>query len=177
MVKSTGEISSLKDGEIDTQGLTEVEEVSCQNSDGYSPYIDPQLLNTSMPLRAEDVCVRPGSIDDGKPLAWNTNTQAGRWLHWRDQKIRQGDINPGRCSWGLFSDLHQLFPYDASRPVSEPSRREQRRNDWLRQKRMAYFTRSTSIPQGPPHPESHATGEDLHTPDQHSAVALEGPHR
>jgi len=173
LIKSTGEHSNLKDGEADTQGLTEVEEVSCQNADGYSPYIDPQLLNARVPIRAEDVCVRPGSVDDGKPLAWNTNTQAGRWLHWRDQKIRRGDTNPGRCSWGLFSDLHRLFPYDASRPVSEPSRRGQKRNGWLRQKRMAYFGRSTSNPQGLPRLESHATGEDLHTPDRHSAVALE----
>ena len=173
LVKSTGEKSSLKDGEADTQGLTEVEEVSCQNLDGYNPYIDPQLLNASVPLRAEDVCVRPGSVDDGKPLAWNTNTQAGRWLHWRDQKIRRGDTNPDRYSWGLFSDLHQLFPYDASRPVSEPPRRVQKRNDWLRQKRTAYFARSTAIPRGLPHPESHTTGEGLHTSDQHSTVALE----
>jgi terminal uridylyltransferase len=173
LVKSTAENSSLKDGGADTQGLTEVEEVSCQNPDGYSPYIDPQLLNASVPLRAEDVCVRPGSVDDGKPLAWNTNTQAGRWLHWRDQKIRRGDINPGRYSCGLFNELHRLFPYDASRPVSDPPRRGRRRNDWLRQKRIAYFARSTAIPEGLPHTESHATGEGLHTPDQQSAVALE----
>jgi terminal uridylyltransferase len=173
LVKSTGENSSLKGGEADTQGLTEVEEVSCQNPDGYNPYIDPQLLNASVPLRAEDVCVRPGSVDDGKPLAWNTNTQAGRWLHWRDQKIRRGNVNPGRYSWGLFNDLHRLFPYDASRPVSEPPRKEQKRYDWLRQKRMAYFTRSIALPRSLPHPESHVTGESLHTPDQRSTVALE----
>ena len=172
LVKSTGENSSFKGSEAGTQDLTEVEGVSCQNPDGYSPYIDPQLLNASVPLRAEDVCVRPGSVDDGKPLAWNTNTQAGRWLHWRDQKIRQ-DIFPGRYYWGLFNDLHRLFPYDPSRPISDSSRKEQKRNDWLRQKRMAYFARSPAIPRGIPHPESHATGEGLHPPDQHSTVALE----
>jgi terminal uridylyltransferase len=173
LVKSTGENSSLKDGEVDTQGLTEVEEVSCQDPDGYKPYIDPQLLNANVSLRVEDVCVRPGSLDDGKPLAWNRNTPAGHWLHWRDQKIRRGDISLSKDSWGLFNDLHRLFPYDASRPVSNSPRRGYKKNDWLRQKRMAYFARSTEIPPSSPHPESHATGEGVHTPDQHSAVALE----
>jgi terminal uridylyltransferase len=177
--KSTAETISVQECETDIKSSNESEEVASQTADSYCPYIDPDLLNASVPLRLEDVSVRPGSIDDGKPLAWNKNTQPGRWLHWRDRKIRRGDFDPQKHFGGLFTSLHRLFPYDSSRPISTPSRTEQKRNEWLREKRIAYFTGSSAGPGENADPVkttdsgSNCTGQGLHTSDQPSVKALE----
>ena len=160
--KSTAEITGLQECNADIKSSKKSEDGASQTAEGYCPYIDPGLLNTSMPLRLEDVSVRPGSNDDGKPLAWNTNNQAGRWLHWRDQKIRRGDSDPERYSVGLFSNLHRLFPYDDSRPVSRLSGTAQKRNDWLRKKRMAYYTQAAAKPGSFIDSGSNDTGEGQH---------------
>jgi terminal uridylyltransferase len=179
--KSTARTSSVQEFETDIKTENESEEVASETADSYCPYIDPELLGASMPLRLEDVSVRPGSFDDGKPLAWNTNTQAGRWLHWRDQKIRRGKWDPKRHSAGLFDSLHHLFPYDASRPVSAPPRRHQQRNDWLREKRMAYFNgnsvslRKNADTSNAADSRGNGTRQSLHTSDQSNIMAVEPP--
>jgi len=53
----------------------------------------------------------------GEPVAWDDSTREGRWLRWRDRKIRDG-------SWQSlllkrrFRKLHHQCPYDPRRPVS-----------------------------------------------------------
>ena len=171
--KSTAEITSLQECNAGMKSSKESEDSASQAADGYCPYIDPSLLNTSMPLRLEDVSVRPGANDDGKPLAWNTNSQAGRWLHWRDQKIRRGESDPERYSVGLFNSLHHLFPYDASRPVSRLSGTAQKRNEWLRKKRMAYYTQEATKPGSAIGSGSNDTGDGQHATNILGRVVLE----
>jgi terminal uridylyltransferase len=179
--KSTARTSIVQEFETDIKTKNESEEVASQTAASYCPPSKLELLDASVPLRLEDVSVRPGSFDDGKPLAWNTNTQAGRWLHWRDQKIRQGDWDPQRHSVGLFDNLHRLFPYDASRPVSALPRRMQQRNDWLREKRMAYFNgnsaglRKNADPTNAADSRSNGTGQSLHTSNQSNVLVVEPP--
>ena len=171
--KSTKETTSSPECERDIKSSNESEEVASQTADSYCPYIDPELLNASVPLRLEDVSVRPGSLDDGKPLAWNTNTQAGRWLHWRDQKIRRGEFDPQRHSLGLFNSLHRLFPYDADRPISDPPKRAQKWNGRRRKKRMAYFTRDNANSGSVADTRINGMGKSPPAPSQHSVVVLE----
>lgn len=138
---------TVQESETKTKSIEhELDGLTSENaeSDSYCPFVDPDLLNATVSLRIEDISVRPGSNDDGKPLAWNTNTQPGRWLHWRDQKIRRGIFDPTEHSAGLFNELHLSFPYSRDRPVSRPRRSEVARQARIREKRVAYFTARTT---------------------------------
>lgn len=57
---------------------------------------------------------RYGVDDNGNILAWDVSDQDGRWLHWRDEKIRHGAklqfSNP------TLRDLHEKNPYEPNRP-------------------------------------------------------------
>ena len=55
----------------------------------------------------------------GNPVAWDLGTQDGRWLAWRDNKIRQGTWS-GVTRPDLAA-LHEACPHDARRPKGEPS--------------------------------------------------------
>lgn len=135
--------NAVKSIEHDLDELTSQE----TESDKYCPVFDPELLYATVPLRIEDVCVRPGSHDDGKPLAWNVDTQAGRWLTWRDNKIRRGQSDHSKFSQASFLGyLNRLFPYDPNRPVTwnSDSKRHQKHLTWVREKRMAYFANRNS---------------------------------
>lgn len=60
----------------------------------------------------------PRTVDSfGKLLAWDLNTQEGRWLHWRDGKVRDGTFT-GILSPGL-RRLNESCPFDSLRPVSK----------------------------------------------------------
>lgn len=176
--KPTAEATSVAEHE-DVKNANESEEIPGQTVDSYCPYVDGELLRARVLLRLEDVSVKPGPLDDGKPLAWNLNTHAGRWLRWRDQKIRRGDWDTQKQFAGPYTCLHLLFPYDPSRPISRPCKREQKRNTWLREKRMAHSTRSSAGPGSCTDPnktapsESNGIGEAHYPPDQTSAAPLE----
>lgn len=59
-------------------------------------------------------CPRYGFDSDGKIIAWDVDDQDGRWLHWRDGKVRRGAklhfSNPA------LQELHEKNPYHADRP-------------------------------------------------------------
>ena len=86
-----------------------------------------EMLNESCEVRTDDVDSDPEpfcSPEDvslargfdawGEPVAWNLSTQDGRWLEWRDNKVRlgtwQAPTNPDQTA------LDKACPYDARRP-------------------------------------------------------------
>ena len=67
----------------------------------------------------EDFSFSMGSDAWGNPVAWDLGTQDGRWLQWRDNKIRQGTwLGVTRPD---LAALDQACPHDARRPKGEPS--------------------------------------------------------
>lgn len=54
---------------------------------------------------------------DGNPVAWDITTQDGRWLQWRDNKIRQGIWKGPRNANLIAHD--RMYPYDPRRPRPE----------------------------------------------------------
>lgn len=63
--------------------------------------------------------VVPRTVDIfGKLLPWDLATQEGRWLHWRDGKVRNG-LYKGILSPGLRA-LNEQCPFDPSRPCAIP---------------------------------------------------------
>jgi terminal uridylyltransferase len=76
------------------------------------------------------------TIDPKNPLsAWNVTLRDGRWLVWRDEKIRAG-IWRGITRWPL-SILDRQYPYNAARP--SPDFEQQNRVANVRAKRTQYF--------------------------------------
>ena len=64
----------------------------------------------------------PRTLDTfGKLLPWDRGTQEGRWLHWRDRKVKNGSFT-GVLSPGLRT-LNEQCPFDPSRPHSISSAR------------------------------------------------------
>ncbi|KAL2433836.1 Terminal uridylyltransferase cid1 [Exophiala dermatitidis] len=62
----------------------------------------------------EDVLLAQGLDIDGNPVAWDVDTQDGRWLHWRDCKIRQGkQLHFAQPS---LRKLHEQCPFHPDRP-------------------------------------------------------------
>ncbi|KAK5227494.1 hypothetical protein LTR47_008772 [Exophiala xenobiotica] len=62
-----------------------------------------------------DVLLANGRDEWGNPVPWDVDTQEGRWLHWRDKKIKKGTIrgfqNP------TLRELDEQCPFDAQRPT------------------------------------------------------------
>lgn len=77
------------------------------------------------------------TVDPENPLsAWNVTTRDGRWLLWRDEKIRRGTWK-GISQNAKFSAQDQQYPYDAARPT--PNFSQQHRIANVRAKRNKYF--------------------------------------
>ena len=169
--ESAAEIANLHECNADIKGSNESEEIASHIAEGHSPYSESRLLNARRGLRLEDVSVKPGSENDGKPLAWNINTPGGRWLAWRDRRIREGVWKFEKYHKRLHLD--HSFPYDASRPFPGPSNVVQKRNEMLRQKRMAYFTQDVASPSHIAASRSSGTGESPHALNKHGVVPLE----
>jgi terminal uridylyltransferase len=55
--------------------------------------------------------------DSGNPKAWDQGTKEGRWLEWRDNKIRHGKKFPENLA-GEFAELHATCPFDHRRPIA-----------------------------------------------------------
>lgn len=66
---------------------------------------------------AEDVSLSRGFDVWGDPVAWDLGTHDGRWLQWRDNKIRQGTWSGARRPDLVLMD--ETCPYDARRPKGE----------------------------------------------------------
>ena len=81
---------------------------------------------------------QPGvTIDPRKPLsAWNVSNEKGRWLIWRDEKVRQG-IWLGLAPNNPRHALNQQYPYDEARPL--PNFEQQNRLANVRARRNQYF--------------------------------------
>ncbi len=77
------------------------------------------------------------TIDSTNPLAaWNVTIGAGKWLAWRDKKIRAGTWKPFSRETAL-SFLDRQNPFDAARPI--PDFEQQQRLANVRAKRNEYF--------------------------------------
>ena len=78
----------------------------------------------------EPFCANPNVADstgfdaEGNPIAWPA-TPEGRWLVWRDRKIRKGWLT-GVSPSSVFYHLHLGCPYHPHRPVSEDAGEYQR---------------------------------------------------
>ena len=66
---------------------------------------------------AEDVSLSRGFDVWGHPVAWDLGTHDGRWLQWRDNKIRQGTWSGSHRPDLVLLD--ETCPYDARRPKGE----------------------------------------------------------
>ncbi|KAI1625423.1 poly(A) polymerase [Exophiala viscosa] len=62
----------------------------------------------------KDVLLANGLDQDGNPVAWDIDTQEGRWLHWRDTKISKGTMQ--EFSNPTLRELNEQCPYDPNRP-------------------------------------------------------------
>lgn len=56
----------------------------------------------------------PGFDVLGNPIAWDLGSQEGRWLHWRDNKIRAGKLHSISSN---FARVHEACPFDPRRPL------------------------------------------------------------
>ncbi|OAP54704.1 hypothetical protein AYL99_11152 [Fonsecaea erecta] len=61
-----------------------------------------------------DILLTHGYDDEGNPVAWDIETQDGRWLHWRDGKAKRGELRP--FSNPNLRKLNEQCPYDPRRP-------------------------------------------------------------
>ena len=101
------------------------------------------------------------TIDPKNPLsAWDVNTKDGRWLIWRDEKVREGKWR-GITPLTAFGALNRQYPYDTARPL--PDFKQQnlivnvraRRNEYFQQQNTNEGTTNT----GRPH-ESRVTDQE-----------------
>ncbi len=67
-----------------------------------------------------DVLLANGRDQWGNPVPWDIDTQEGRWLHWRDKKIKKGTIR--EFSNPTLRELDEQCPFDAERPTPYSSK-------------------------------------------------------
>ncbi|KPI34853.1 uncharacterized protein AB675_4843 [Cyphellophora attinorum] len=63
----------------------------------------------------EELCTSQGYDLKGNPVAWDLSTQDGRWLHWRDMKVRKGQYRSMKKP--ELAELDRRYPYDPRRPA------------------------------------------------------------
>ncbi|KAJ9614478.1 hypothetical protein H2200_002615 [Cladophialophora chaetospira] len=80
--------------------LPEVKEAHKKHTDGLTSRTEVIFAN--------------GFDRDGNPVAWDIETQEGRWLHWRDVKIRSGTFRSFRNE--NYCELNEQCPFDSRRP-------------------------------------------------------------
>lgn len=79
---------------------------------------DPWALPSAQPKEPSfDHVVSTNLIGDG--MYWSFATSIGRWLRWRDRKIRDGVWNPQES---LAAALSRLFPRDSSTTIGDMDR-------------------------------------------------------
>lgn len=110
MLTKSRELNALSKDISENKGLSRT---LCASSNGSERHdgSEPDLANRSVFV--------PGSMDPSrKLLPWDLATQEGRWLNWRDGKVRNGSykaiFNPGLRA------LNEQCPFDASRPIAIP---------------------------------------------------------
>ncbi|RMZ87914.1 hypothetical protein DV736_g4858, partial [Chaetothyriales sp. CBS 134916] len=69
------------------------------------PFCDPAAILASI-----------GRDAQGRPIAWDLSTHDGRWLHWRDNKIRTGRWQGSAVRPDLML-MDKMCPYDPRRPL------------------------------------------------------------
>ena len=69
---------------------------------------------TEGPTSRAEVLLASGYDRDGNPIPWDIETQEGRWLHWRDTKVRHGTL--GGFHNESLRELNEECPYDSRRP-------------------------------------------------------------
>ncbi|EXJ54552.1 hypothetical protein A1O7_09893 [Cladophialophora yegresii CBS 114405] len=104
--------------------------------------------NQGLTSRAE-VHLANGFDRDGNPVAWDIETQDGRWLHWRDQKVKNGTL--GTFFKDSYRELNEQCPYDSRRPRPDFSTR-----CWNKDSQTALDR--------PPWPANNASKDDSMTP-------------
>lgn len=83
--------------------------------------LDPGAAGKELEKRGGGLCSRSevllanGFDNWGNPVAWDIETQDGRWLHWRDNKIRRGEML-GPFTNPSLRELDEQCPYDSRRP-------------------------------------------------------------
>jgi terminal uridylyltransferase len=154
--KNTG-IGSIVDGErgctadrTSLQSITEpkqnIQAIACgptkrplkSSENSMEPKARPTAhSNQIAPARGKDATKPCITIDPRNPLsAWNVATMEGRWLIWRDEKVREGTWR-GIAPQAQFGALNQRYPYNAARP--KPDFELQNRLAKVRAGRNQYF--------------------------------------
>ncbi|OCT48242.1 poly(A) polymerase [Cladophialophora carrionii] len=110
---------------------------------------EPKMRNQGLTSRAE-VLLANGLDRDGNPIPWDIETQDGRWLHWRDRKVKNGTIGPFFKE--SYRELNEQCPYDSRRPSPDFSRRS-----WNKDRQTAY--------ERPPWPANNANKDNSMRPD------------
>ncbi|OQV03255.1 hypothetical protein CLAIMM_08321 [Cladophialophora immunda] len=104
-----------------TDLATEKEEQESIGSAAPSIKAEPKDLFTCV----SDVLLANGYDHAGNPVAWDIDTQDGRWLHWRDVKARKGTLRS--FSNPMLRKLDEECPYDPRRPdpyIGKPYRNQ-----------------------------------------------------
>ncbi|KAK5053280.1 hypothetical protein LTR84_002254 [Exophiala bonariae] len=75
--------------------------------------------------------VENGFDEDGNIIGWDMDTQDGRWLQWRDNKIRAGaKLSIHKTN---LRELHEQCPFDPRRPIQkQPNYRERQKKKQLK---------------------------------------------
>ncbi|OAL22078.1 hypothetical protein AYO22_07438 [Fonsecaea multimorphosa] len=84
-------------------------------------------------ISLSEVPLASGYDHEGNPVAWDVDTQDGRWLHWRDRKARHGKLKP--ISNPNLRKLNAECPYDPRRPnpyIDKPYRTHAEKLESLR---------------------------------------------
>ncbi|KIW62518.1 hypothetical protein PV04_10685 [Phialophora macrospora] len=103
------------DDDRDDNRISQTRESNQESGDTLrsQPKDEPKKRNEGLTSRAE-VLLANGFDRDGNPIPWDIDTQDGRWLHWRDTKIRNGATC--RFSNESYRELDEQCPYDSRRP-------------------------------------------------------------
>ena len=100
---------NLEPGKIALDATTTVADVGW-------PQVETHSTSRPQEKSAQDWPVR-------QDIPWSAQTETGRWLLWRDRKLRQGESTGNNKRWNdLFKRLNELFPYEVEKTLANVER-------------------------------------------------------
>lgn len=135
----------------------------------------------------KDVLLANGLDHWGNPVAWDIDTQDGRWLQWRDNKIAKGTKH--EFSNPTLRELDEQCPYDPQRPLPHSIKHYRNHAEKLRAERPPWPATSehsvitdSSPPKSGPSEAVQVVAEALNgrqilPNEQHHRVTPEPSHR
>lgn len=117
-------IESDSEGDDSKDSKTTLTESSLPDSD---TLLDETNSRSGVNFAPGEVCVLNGFDEFGNIIPWDLGTQDGRWLQWRDNKIRQGTIQPFQTQ--SLRELDEQCPFDPRRPPVFESYQERKQRE------------------------------------------------